>query len=195
MQDFGFLLLCGGHSRRMGKPKGLLPINGETLVERIARAGEGFSEKLFSENGEIPAPAGFCKVRDLYPNCGPMGGLQAALSVCSSQALICAPCDTPFYSAELAQFLAAQYTPEWDAMILQGADGWDHPLMGVYSKSCLPAFTQCVREDKLKLMWTLEELHTKKITLPPQISQKVFLNLNTPQAYTDFLASKGEFFL
>ena len=192
MQKIGFLLLCGGKSSRMGTPKALLQWQGEPLVQRVARAGADFPEKIFSVNGDIPVPAGFRPVGDVYPGGGPMAGLHAGLSVCESDALVTAPCDTPFYTSSLARFLARQYSPEWDAVILQGADGWLHPLMGVFSKSCLPAFADCLAHDKLKLMRTLDELHTKRLTLPPEISQDVFINLNTPEAYQRYQNAPGE---
>ena len=191
MQKIGFLLLCGGKSSRMGTPKALLDWQGEPLVQRVARAGAGFSEKLFSVNGPIPVPAGFRPVGDVYPGGGPMAGLHAGLSVCESDALVTAPCDTPFYTPALARFLAEQYSPEWDAVILQGDDDWVHPLMGVFGKSCLPAFESCLAQDKLKLMRTLDELRTRRICLPPEISQQVFINLNTPEAYQHYQNGQG----
>lgn len=188
MQNIGFLLMCGGKSKRMGQPKGLLKVEDETLIQRISRAGKDFPERIFSVNNDIPVPEGFTAVADVYQNCGPMGGLHGALSHCQSKALVCAPCDTPFYSAELADFLAEQYTSEWDAVILRDAAGRVHPLMGVYGKSCLPEFTRCLEEDKLKLMLTLNDLRLKTIELPTYISQEVFINLNTPENYAQWVS-------
>ena len=182
MSKTGFLLLCGGHSSRMGQSKALLDIGGRPLVMHIADAGQGFSERILSVNDDaIPTPDGFVRVSDLYTDCGPMGGLQAALSLAQSEALVVAPCDAPNYSAQLAQYLASRYTPELDAIILFGADGKAHPLMGVYSKRCLPALEANLREGRFKLMRMLSQLRTLELTLPPEIPQSVFDNLNTPE--------------
>ena len=75
----GFLLMSGGHSSRMGTPKALLDIGGETLLSRIARAGAAFPERILSVNDpSIPTPEGFARVEDVYTDCGPMGGLRCA---------------------------------------------------------------------------------------------------------------------
>lgn len=188
MNKTGFLLLCGGHSSRMGQSKALLEIGGQPLVMHIARAGEGFAERILSVNDDaIPTPPGFVRVPDQYLDCGPMGGLHAALSCTRSDALVVAPCDAPGYSAQLAQYLAAQYRPELDAIILVGENGKVHPLMGVYSRRCLPALKAHLQDRRFKLMRMLEELNTLELALPPGIPQRVLDNLNTPQDLARFL--------
>ncbi len=59
MNDLGFLLLCGGHSRHMGQNKALLTVEGMTLLQRMARVGDSFSECIISANEEIPSPSKF----------------------------------------------------------------------------------------------------------------------------------------
>lgn len=185
----GFLLLCGGHSSRMGQSKALLDFGGEPLAARIAHAGENFERRILSVNDDaIPTPPGFDRVGDIYKDCGPMGGLHAALSHTDCDALVVAPCDAPNYSAQLAQFLASQITPQLDAVILRGENGRTHPLMGVYAKSCLPALTEHLQAQRFKLMRMLGTLRTREITLPPDIPQSVFDNLNTPEDLEKFKA-------
>lgn len=182
--EIGFLLMSGGLSSRMGQPKALLEIGGERLVDRVARAGEGFGQRILSVNDlAIPTPAGFERVADVYENCGPMGGLHAALSACRADALVCAPCDAPDYTAQAAQWLAAQFDGTVDAVIPEDAEGRVHPLMGVYGKSCLPALTGHLQEGRYKLMLLLTQLRVRHVRLPEEIGQGVFANLNTPEDY------------
>ena len=192
MGTVGFLLLCGGRSGRMGRQKALLPVGEETLCAHIARAGEGFRECIFSSNGGVDVPEGYLPVADSFRDCGPMGGLHAALSACKSDALVCAPCDAPYYSKELAAFLSDAFTEEWDALILQDETGRMHPLMGVYAKTCLPALTAHLEAGNLRMMRLLEAVHTRVMTLPADFSQQVFMNLNTPESYAQFLKQRGK---
>ena len=115
-----------------------------------------------------------------------MGGLHAALSHTGCDALVVAPCDAPNYSAQLAAYLARQITPELDVVILRGENGKTHPLMGVYAVSCLPALTEHLEAGRFKLMRMLDTLRTLEITLPPEIPQSVFYNLNTPEDLARF---------
>ena len=180
----GFLLMSGGLSSRMGSPKALLPLADQPLLLHIARAGEAFPERILSVNNDaIPTPDGFTRVGDVYRECGPMGGLHAALSTSASDALVVAPCDAPYFTAEASAFLASQHSEEYDAVILEDENGRPHPMMGVYAKSCLPALTKHLSEKRFKLMMMLNELKVKRVRLPASISQRLFDNLNTPEDY------------
>lgn len=182
--NIGFLLMSGGLSSRMGQPKALLSIGGERLIDRIARAGEGFGERILSVNDPaIPTPEGFTRVADVYKECGPMGGLHAALSACQSDALVCAPCDAPLYTAEAAAFLAAQLEDGVDAVILTDDAGRAHPMMGAYAKTCLPHLTRHLEEGHFKLMRMLNELNVRFVPAPEAFSPSLFSNLNTPEDY------------
>ena len=187
MAKIGFLLLSGGKSSRMGMPKALLEIEGKTLLEMVAKAGEGFEEKILSVNDpSIPTPEGFARCADVYANSGPMAGIHAALSMTDCDALVTAPCDAPYYSAELAQYLLSQFEPELDALVLLDDQGRAQPLSGVYSRSCLPVLEEHLKTNRLKIMWMLEEMKLKKIALPDHIAQNVFRNLNTKEEYERF---------
>ena len=187
MTKIGFLLLSGGKSSRMGMPKALLEIDGKTLLETVAKAGEDFEERILSVNDpSIPTPDGFLRCADVYPDCGPMAGIHAALAMTSCDALMTAPCDAPYYSKELAQYLLAQFEPELDALVLLDDDGRAQPLSGVYSKSCLPVLEQHLKTERLKIMRMLEEMRLKKVELPQRLSNKVFENLNTPEDVAAF---------
>jgi len=182
MAKIGFLLLSGGRSSRMGTPKALLEVNGRTLLDTVAQAGTGFEEKILSVNDlSIKTPDGFLRVGDVYPGCGPMAGVHAALLASKCEALVTAPCDLPHYSRELAQYLAEQYEPELDALVLRDGTGRMHPLCGVYAKRCLPVLEAHLSTGRFKIMRMLEHVRMKMITLPAYFSDSVFENLNTPE--------------
>ena len=182
MMKLGFLLLSGGKSSRMGTHKALLELNGSTLLDTVAKAGEDFEVRILSANDpEIPTPEGFLRCEDVYPGCGPMAGIHAALSMTDCDALVVAPCDAPHYSKELAQYLAQQYDPDLDALVLVDRDGCAQPLSGVYARSCLPVLEEHLKTGRLKMMRMLEDMKLRRITLPEHLSAQVFDNLNTPQ--------------
>ncbi|MBR5288017.1 MAG: molybdenum cofactor guanylyltransferase [Clostridia bacterium] len=182
MAKLGFLLLSGGKSKRMGCHKALLELNGSTLLDTVAKAGEGFDVRILSANDpQIPTPEGFVRCQDVFPDCGPMAGIHAALLMADCDALVVAPCDAPYYSQALAQYLAAQYEEGLDALVLMDGSGRAQPLSGVYAKSCLPVLQEHLEAGKLKIMWMLEEMNLRKIKLPENLGAQVFENLNTPQ--------------
>lgn len=94
------IILAGGRSSRMGQDKALLKLDGDSQLCRtvaLAKAA-GCDQILISRN-----QPGF--INDLYPDAGPLAGIQAALlQVHASQCLIL-PVDTPLLNAELLTLL------------------------------------------------------------------------------------------
>ena len=128
-KDVCAVILAGGKSSRMGRDKASLTLGNETFLQRIAAELDacGFQEKYVSlgsgsrygmheeENGtgtgektEIHIPVGWTAVRDRYRDCGPLGGIHAALSACRAEWALFISCDTPLYRRELAELLISK---------------------------------------------------------------------------------------
>lgn len=70
------LLLAGGKSSRMGEDKASMVVKGQTLLERSLALLEQTGSDRILLSGDIP---GYDCLPDLIPECGPPGGLHAAL--------------------------------------------------------------------------------------------------------------------
>ena len=113
-KDVCAVILAGGKSSRMGRDKASLTLGNETFLQRIAAELDacGFQEKYVSlgtgEKTEIHIPVGWTAVRDRYRDCGPLGGIHAALSACRAEWALFVSCDTPLYRKELAELLISK---------------------------------------------------------------------------------------
>ena len=113
-KDVCAVILAGGKSSRMGRDKASLTLGHETFLQRIAAELDacGFQEKYVSlgtgEKTEIHIPVGWTAVRDRYRDCGPLGGIHAALSACRAEWALFVSCDTPLYRKELAELLISK---------------------------------------------------------------------------------------
>ena len=128
-KDVCAVILAGGKSSRMGRDKASLTLGHETFLQRIAAELDacGFQEKYVSlgignrygtheeenctgtgEKTEIHIPVGWTAVRDRYRDCGPLGGIHAALSACRAEWALFISCDTPLYRRELAELLISK---------------------------------------------------------------------------------------
>lgn len=184
----GALLLAGGASRRMGTDKTQLLWHGERFILHIARQLSGFDEKLLSVNTAaslLPQP--WTVVRDIYPGCGPMGGLQAGLSVCRSPWLFAVSCDLPLLDSSLASFLTGMTGEKWDAVIPVTPDGRTHPLCAVYRKNLSALFEANLCAGKYGLMDTLSACSVRYVALDAAFA-KMTGNVNTPADYQALLA-------
>ena len=188
--EFVALVLAGGRGSRMGGvEKALLPFRGETLLARLDRELSFLPERYLSTNHPALARGtGFVPVADRAPGRGPLEGIAAALSVCRGEGLLVVPCDMPFFSRSLGEYLLSFRDRGWDAWVCRAADGL-HPLCGVYRKRCLPALQDCLDRGRLRVRLALEAAGGQVLDMagspfPPE----VFSNINTP----DDLAALGE---
>jgi molybdenum cofactor guanylyltransferase len=89
-------VLCGGASRRMGRDKAMVAVDGVVMARRMAdllvKAG---CADVVAIGGDAPglAAAGLECLRDRYPGEGPLGGILTALSY-GAPCLVVA-CDLP----------------------------------------------------------------------------------------------------
>ena len=142
-KDVCAVILAGGKSSRMGRDKASLTLGHKTFLQRIAAELDacGFQEKYVSlgigEKTEIHIPVGWTAVRDRYRDCGPLGGIHAALSACRAEWALFVSCDTPLYRKELAELLISKI-PGPQLLIPVTPDGRWHMTCALWRKTLLP---------------------------------------------------------
>ena len=87
---FAGIVLCGGRSSRMGRPKAWLPFGVETMLQRVVRILREVVEPVVvvaAPNQDVPAlPAGVEIVHDEVEGKGPLAGLAAGLAALEGKA-------------------------------------------------------------------------------------------------------------
>src|SRR5437764_7598096 len=97
----GGIILCGGQSKRMGRPKAWLPFGGELMLPRVVRLlGEAVAPVVVvaAPGQDVPPlPAGVRVVRDEREARGPLQGLAAGLDALQgvADAAYVSSCDVP----------------------------------------------------------------------------------------------------
>ena len=80
------IVLCGGASSRMGQPKALLEIDGETFLSRSVQIVSSVCNRVIvvaGPNQELPVLPDQIEIcRDLVEHCGPARALISALENC-----------------------------------------------------------------------------------------------------------------
>src|SRR5262245_60341239 len=96
------VVLCGGQSSRMGRPKAWLPFGGELMLPRVVRLlGEAVRPVVVvaAPGQDVPPlPPEIAVVRDEERGRGPLQGLAAGLDALTGQAdaVYLSSCDVPF---------------------------------------------------------------------------------------------------
>lgn len=186
MMQASLLVLAGGDSRRMGRPKAWLEV-GETCLLRyvVDRLAPAFSEVMisFAEPEQLEEPVPYRIVFDRKRSAGPLAGLEAGLDASRNEILFAVACDMPYVTQEVAQVAVAAVSG-CDAAIPR-IDGRPEPVCGAYRRSALPAITRAVDAARLKTADIAGEL---EVTWLEGLDPKLFRSLNTPHDLERFHA-------
>jgi molybdopterin-guanine dinucleotide biosynthesis protein A len=144
----GAIILAGGRSVRMGRPKELLPFGSGTLLGHVVRELAAVAAHVLviarDPQQELGAlPAGTVRLHDATPDPGPLAGLVAGLRQlrhaagfdADDAALLCG-CDQPFLTSAVVVRLQ-QALGDHD-LVLPEHDDRQHPLAAIYRLRLLP---------------------------------------------------------
>ena len=133
MHRISMIILAGGASRRMGRDKSDLMIDGKTFLEMQIEKGEklGISDIILSGyHGEKKYK--YPVVTDRIPGKGPLGGLEACLRRAENPYCLVLGVDVPLVPVqELSALISTVNRAKSDAVILRHS-GHEEPLMGIY---------------------------------------------------------------
>lgn len=186
------VVLAGGKSSRMGRPKAMLPFGGEPLIVHVVRRlGLLFPDVVVvaapgQELPELPVTL----VRDDVAYQGPVGGIVYGLRASGSAAGYVTSCDVPFLSLPLVSHMASRL-PGHDVVVPYW-EGRPQPLHAVYRRSVLPLLEGQLERGELRPVFLYDKVRTLKVeedeirTVDPDGSS--FFNMNTPEDYSAALA-------
>lgn len=178
-------VLAGGRSSRMGTDKALLELQGKTLLERtLACAGE-----VASHVGIVGSAAQFGKygpvVEDIFPDCGPLGGIHTALRTSTSDANLILAVDLPGLTPQFLRFLVAIAVKEPTAQaIVPRYDGRWQPLCAVYRREFAKAAETALQARRYRIDLLFAQVPAREISEAELESAgfnaSIFRNVNTP---------------
>ena len=190
------VILAGGESRRMGKDKLRLTLEGEALLERALRRWEAeFPRVLVSVGGPDRYPwLGDRRVPDLRPGQGPMAGLEAGLLRAGEPVFLTAA-DMPFSSPAAALRMGSLCPHEAEACVLTDKEGRWEPLFGLYKPDILPRIRELLDSGR-RSMGALLDRSRVKVLKPADLgdlwTDRLLLNLNEPGDYDKLRLELGE---
>lgn len=186
------LVLAGGQSRRMGRNKALLELNGETLINHaLKRLRPQVTQLLISTNTGLPtAPEGsdIPQLADTIEDAGPLGGILTGLKWVdkhqNSEWLLTVAVDTPYFPKDLANQLW-QAKRSGDLIIAARSNAKAHPTFALWHTKLLKRLSHFVAEDeKRRLMGFIEQQPHQYVSFDA-IPMDPFSNLNTPQDFAE----------
>lgn len=132
-------VLTGGASRRMGRDKAMLPVDGIEMARRVADAlAQSGCDPVVAIGGDGASLAdiGLRTVADEWPGEGPLGAIIVALRDATGPVLVVA-CDLPWLDAGTLGRLLAVATAAPTADVVHAAGDRPEPLCALWRPSAL----------------------------------------------------------
>ena len=195
----GGIVLCGGHSRRMGSSKADLPFGNQTMLERMVGilSGTVSPVAIVTAENQVPPqlPAEVIVASDQHTDVGPLGGLHAGIKALSphTELVFATSCDAPFLKPGVITELARQLKSADLAIPRDGE--YHHPLMAIYRTALVHTIEELLSNGVRRPVELLNHVMVCEVDVellrPVDPNLDSFRNLNTPEAYHQALLDAG----
>jgi molybdopterin-guanine dinucleotide biosynthesis protein A len=185
------VVLCGGQSKRMGRPKAWLPFAGETMLARVvgllAEAVSPVIVVAAPDQDVPPLPPAVRIVRDDEKGRGPLQGLAAGLAALERQAdaAYLSSCDVPFLRPAFVRRLIDLLGDH--LICVPHVDGYHHPLASVYRLDVKQTVNRLLAENRLRPFFLFEAVPSRIVEATELADVdptfQTLRNLNTPGDY------------
>lgn len=183
----------------MGADKAFLVFDGQTLLERALALLDTVCDTV-TIVGEPAKFAGYATVKsaaakskiskqepvvaDIFPGCGPLAGIHAALTHSTAELNLMLAVDMPFVSKELLAFLFAVSEESSALVIVPRTNRGLQPLCAVYRREFLAVAAQALRAGRYKVDAAYSGVSIHEIE-PAELAaagfmERTFFNANTP---------------
>lgn len=188
------VVLAGGRSARMGRPKASVMLGGQTMLARVvARLLPQAASIAVNLNidPDIALPSGAPAIADTIPGLpGPLAGVLAAMRHARKVApgashVLTVPIDAPFFPGTLTARLQAALVVGNEIAVAWSL-GEMHPLFALWPLSIADALDSWIRTDEKRRVRAFIARHPSVAVDFPAVTTKAgpldpFFNVNTPQ--------------
>jgi molybdopterin-guanine dinucleotide biosynthesis protein A len=182
------VVLCGGHSRRMGRNKAVLTLQGQRLIAHVLDRLDPLCDELIvaandvGDYADLPARV----VPDVLPVSGPLSGIHAGLSSMRNELGIVVACDMPFLNHALLRFMAV-VAPGYD-VVVPHIQGEYEPLHAVYRRTCIAPIERLLAQGPRRVVALFPLVRVREVTQEEVAlfdAENSFFNVNTPEDWAE----------
>ena len=188
------ILLAGGKSKRMGQDKLSMPLADKPLIEHAIEHILPHVAKLYVICNNIEKYQYLISsyqielIRDIFPDCGPLGGIYTGLYHSDLPYNFVTAADMPFVDWQPVELLL-RHSAACDGVVPVDELGYYEPLFAISQKSCLTAIKSQLATGDFKIsrfypqvkICFLQDVHFRH-------NDKIFFNVNTKADYAELEA-------
>src|SRR5215475_6974276 len=149
--DLTAFILAGGHSRRMGRDKAFLELGGRTLLDRAMELANTVAPVVRIVAAQEKFLTIARVIEDVFPDCGPLGGIHAALSCTTTELNLVLAVDSPFVEVGFLKYMIAQASQVSALVTVPEAGKGLQPLCAVYRRDFCGVAEQALKKKKNKI--------------------------------------------
>ncbi len=151
------MVLAGGLSRRMGREKLSIVVDGLPLIQHVKNALASRCREVLIVGGGGIGVEGVRHVADERPGGqGPLAGIEAGLGAARFEHVFVAAGDMPFLTGNLVGYLLERLETTCLPAVVPRYGGRTHPLCAAYSRALLPRVGAALDEGVLAVHAFLE---------------------------------------
>ena len=182
------IVLAGGQSRRMGRNKALMELEGQTLIARVLDKVSSLCDELIisANNADLYVHLPARVVPDVIPGRGALSGIHAGLCAMRNEMALVVACDMPFLNLRLLRYMVI-LAPGYDVIVPRVGEAYE-PLHAIYGVNCIAPIEQLVARGPRRVIDFYEHVQVREI---PQDkialfeAELSFVNVNTPQEWAN----------
>lgn len=181
------IVLAGGRSSRLGKPKALLSLAGKPLIQHVVGRAKAFSKEVLvcvKSLDQLNIPLEAKLVVDGIELNSPLAGVLAGALAAKEEFVFLTACDTPFISRSVVEKLLEKVMEKehFNAAIPRWPNGFIEPLYAVYKRMALVKAVEEVLSEgsEPSLRNVISRLNPLFIPVEElKVDPRVFLNINS----------------
>jgi molybdopterin-guanine dinucleotide biosynthesis protein A len=187
----GGIVLCGGQSKRMGRPKAWLPFADEFMLQRVVRLLAAAVQPIVvvaAPDQEVPPlQSEVAIVRDEEKARGPLQGLAAGLTALQGRvdAAYLSSCDVPLLRPAFVRRMMDLLAEH--SICVPYVDDFHHPLAAIYRLEVKDAVARLLSENRLRPFFLFETVPTRVVMAKELVDVdpdfQTLRNLNSPEDY------------
>lgn len=189
------IILCGGMSRRMGRDKGSMFLDGKPMILHVLEAIENIADEVIivlrdEKQAEIYRKllksAGWDRkdlnleiCTDILKDRGPLGGILTGLTHTKSNKSLILPCDSPFIKESFVLRIFSFYERDLDAVVPKWPTGDLEPLHAIYKKNSTGKIKELLKNNIRNVKALIERSKVKFVDVELlDENGKSFQNIN-----------------
>ncbi len=175
----------------MGSDKALLVVGNQTLLERALHTAAAVAKTVFIAGPRDRYARYGDVVEDVFSDCGPLGGIHAALCITKTELNLILAVDTPLVGPDFLAWLLEQARASSELVVVPEALGGLQPLAAVYHRSVRDVAEQALRRGDYKIGHLFSLAPTRSVSeteiRAAGFSPMLFRNVNTFEEYEDLV--------